>query len=111
MGSKIGWGELLVVLLVALVLLGPEKLPSAARSLGRAIHSVKKYIREATEEMDISEDIQSVKKDMNAIKADLRTMEKSVEKSVEEAAQAAESAVKDAEKEIPSEEEILSDQT
>lgn len=42
MGS-IGPLEVLVVLVVALLVLGPEKLPGAARSLGRAIGEVRRY--------------------------------------------------------------------
>ena len=36
MGS-IGGAEILIVLLVALIVLGPQRLPQAARQLGRAI--------------------------------------------------------------------------
>ncbi|MDQ3681272.1 MAG: twin-arginine translocase TatA/TatE family subunit [Actinomycetota bacterium] len=42
MGS-IGPLEVLVVLVVALLVLGPEKLPGAARSIGRAIGEVRRY--------------------------------------------------------------------
>ena len=42
MGS-IGPAEILVVLVVALLVLGPNKLPEAARSLGRAIGEVRRY--------------------------------------------------------------------
>ncbi|MDQ3575197.1 MAG: twin-arginine translocase TatA/TatE family subunit [Actinomycetota bacterium] len=42
MGS-IGPLEVLVVLVVALLVLGPEKLPGAARTLGRAIGEVRRY--------------------------------------------------------------------
>ena len=42
MGS-IGPVEILVVLVVALLVLGPQKLPEAARSVGRAIGEVRRY--------------------------------------------------------------------
>ncbi len=42
MGS-IGPAEILVVLVVALLVLGPSRLPDAARSLGRAIGEVRRY--------------------------------------------------------------------
>ncbi len=42
MGS-IGPIEILVVLVVALLVLGPQKLPDAARSVGRAIGEVRRY--------------------------------------------------------------------
>lgn len=39
----IGFFELLLVLLVGLLVLGPERLPHALRGLQRALHSVKRY--------------------------------------------------------------------
>ena len=42
MGS-IGPVEVLVVLVVALLVLGPQKLPDAARSVGRAIGEIRRY--------------------------------------------------------------------
>ncbi|MDP8975167.1 MAG: twin-arginine translocase TatA/TatE family subunit [Actinomycetota bacterium] len=42
MGS-IGPLEILIVLVVALLVLGPQKLPDAARSVGRAIGEVRRY--------------------------------------------------------------------
>lgn len=42
MGS-IGPAEILVVLVVALLVLGPSRLPEAARSVGRAIGEVRRY--------------------------------------------------------------------
>jgi Tat protein translocase TatB subunit len=38
----VGTGELLVVLLVALVVLGPDKLPQAARRVGQVVSEVRK---------------------------------------------------------------------
>lgn len=41
MGS-IGPAEILVVLVVALIVLGPNRLPDAARSLGRAVNELRR---------------------------------------------------------------------
>ena len=35
--GNLGGGELLVILLIALLVLGPDKLPSAARNVGKAL--------------------------------------------------------------------------
>ena len=41
--SKIGTGELLVILIVALVIFGPSKLPALGKMAGKAIGSVRRY--------------------------------------------------------------------
>jgi len=38
---NIGFSELIVILLVAFVIVGPKDLPKIARSLGRAVRTVK----------------------------------------------------------------------
>ncbi|MBF0483875.1 MAG: twin-arginine translocase TatA/TatE family subunit [Candidatus Omnitrophica bacterium] len=40
--GRIGFGEIVVVLLVALLLFGPKKLPELARAIGNAIQEFKK---------------------------------------------------------------------
>ena len=40
---NVGAGELAVILLVALVVLGPERLPAAVRHVGRAIGEVRRF--------------------------------------------------------------------
>ena len=39
---NLGTGEVLVILIVALVVLGPDKLPGAARQAGRALSELRK---------------------------------------------------------------------
>lgn len=39
---NVGGGEILVILVVALVVLGPDKLPSAMRTMGQVIGEVRK---------------------------------------------------------------------
>lgn len=36
----IGWQEILVILLVLLIIVGPKKLPELARAIGKAIREV-----------------------------------------------------------------------
>jgi Tat protein translocase TatB subunit len=44
----IGAPELLVILVIALVVLGPERLPDLARTLGRTVYEFRKVTNEAT---------------------------------------------------------------
>ncbi|MFY9268231.1 MAG: Sec-independent protein translocase protein TatB [Candidatus Manganitrophaceae bacterium] len=43
----IGFPELLLILVIALIVLGPDRLPEIARAVGRGLHQ----IRRATEEV------------------------------------------------------------
>ena len=40
--GNLGWAEIAVIVVVALVVLGPEKLPGAARQIGNVIRQVRK---------------------------------------------------------------------
>ena len=46
--NNIGPGELLVVLIIALVVVGPKRLPDVGRSLGRGMREFKDSISGAT---------------------------------------------------------------
>jgi TatA/E family protein of Tat protein translocase len=46
-----GMGELLLILAIALLLLGPAKLPALATSLGNALRSFKRASTDATEQL------------------------------------------------------------
>lgn len=82
--AKIGWGEFVVILVIALLVLGPEKLPQAARALGKAIRSVKKYVSETTQELEEIDGLKDIRSDVEGIRKDLRTMGSDLEKSVAE---------------------------
>ncbi|MFT4046804.1 MAG: Sec-independent protein translocase protein TatB [Solimonas sp.] len=49
---EVGFSELVVCFLVALVVLGPEKLPKLARTLGRWTGQAKGYLRNLTNELE-----------------------------------------------------------
>jgi sec-independent protein translocase protein TatA len=48
MFSQIGPMEIVLVLLIALIVLGPKRLPEAGRSLGRGIREFKESVTGAT---------------------------------------------------------------
>ncbi|WP_295650437.1 Sec-independent protein translocase protein TatB [uncultured Dietzia sp.] len=51
MFTNVGWSELLVLGVVALVVLGPERLPEAARWLASAIRKVKEFAGNAQQQL------------------------------------------------------------
>ena len=46
----LGWQELLIILVIALIIFGPRKLPEIGKSLGEAINGFKESTKKATEE-------------------------------------------------------------
>ena len=51
MFDSIGWGEILVLVVAGLFVLGPERLPSAAAWLGRTVRQVREYATGAREQL------------------------------------------------------------
>lgn len=72
MFSKIGTGELVVILLVALFVVGPERLPKLGKAVGKAISGFKRYMNDVTDDLkesseefkDISSEVEKVRKDV-----------------------------------------------
>ena len=54
-GGNIGVPELLIVLVIALIVLGPKKLPEVGRSLGRGMREFKDSISGITHDDDEDE--------------------------------------------------------
>ncbi len=52
MFGRIGMGELLLIFGIVLIVFGPSKLPSLAKSMGQAIAEFKKGANEVTKELD-----------------------------------------------------------
>jgi len=50
--GNIGLGEILVLVLVVLILFGPNKLPELGKSLGKALGEFRRGIREGMDDKD-----------------------------------------------------------
>jgi Tat protein translocase TatB subunit len=55
----LGMGELLVIMAIALIFLGPKRLPDVATSLGKAIRSFRKATRDLTSQLEIDEEVKA----------------------------------------------------
>lgn len=47
---NVGYGELLIILVVALLLFGANKIPEVARSLGRSVNAFKSGLKDGLED-------------------------------------------------------------
>lgn len=87
-----GMPEIIVILAVALIVLGPKKLPEIAKSLGRGIAEFKKATQEFKENIDVDNDLREARDTLREVKDDL---EDTVRKSVTETAKQEPDAVAD----------------
>ena len=68
---NIGFAELLVILLIAFVVVGPKDLPKIARALGRFVKYIRKMIEEVKRESGLDE-----------VENELKTMERKIDEGV-----------------------------
>ncbi len=64
----IGGNELIVIILLAAIILGPERLARSAREIGRFVKNAKAYFTslssELRAELDVLDEMEKVKKDI-----------------------------------------------
>lgn len=96
---NIGFSELILILLVAFVIVGPQDLPKVARTLGRWVRKMRVMFNEFKTEMELDEavdDLKQMEKDVkSALRAadptgDLRKAERELTDAVNSAKDAAE---------------------
>ena len=68
----IGVPEMLLILAIALIVIGPKKLPDLAKSLGRALREFKKATSELKESLEIDAELKDVKKSFSNIGSDIK---------------------------------------
>lgn len=73
----IGLPELFIILIIALVVLGPEKLPDLARAIGRGIGEFRKATSEIKESFQADDDLREIKTQLSQAKDDISNMVRS----------------------------------
>jgi Tat protein translocase TatB subunit len=67
----IGMPELLVIAVIALLVVGPKKLPDIAKALGKGLSEFRKATESATETLKETLKTDEIKKDMDGLKDSL----------------------------------------
>ena len=91
---NIGFSELILILLVAFVVVGPKDLPKVARALGRGVRWVKTFIKDFQEETGLGEAVDEFKKTSRELEKTFREADPT--KELKQAQQDVEAAVKEA---------------
>ncbi|RJQ51269.1 MAG: twin-arginine translocase TatA/TatE family subunit [Desulfobacteraceae bacterium] len=63
----IGMPEMLLILAIALIVIGPKKLPDLAKSLGRAFGEFKRATNEMKESLEIDSSLSNVRKSFDEV--------------------------------------------
>lgn len=101
---NIGFAELILILLVAFVIVGPKDLPKIAAALGRGVRMIKRFLKEFEDETGLGEAMDEFKKTSRDLEktirendptAELKQAGKEIEQAVKSTADAAQDAVKD----------------
>ena len=68
----IGMPELILILAIALMVIGPKKLPDLAKSLGRAMREFKKATNELKGSLELDSEMKDVKDTFDDIKSNIK---------------------------------------
>ena len=60
----LGLGEIILILILAFVVVGPDDLPKVARGLAKAVKQMKLLFSDIKDELEIENELQAVQKEM-----------------------------------------------
>ncbi|MBW2603049.1 MAG: twin-arginine translocase subunit TatB [Deltaproteobacteria bacterium] len=68
----IGMPEMLLIFAIALIVIGPKKLPDLAKSLGRAFAEFKRATSELKESLEIDSELKDIKTTFNEMSSEIK---------------------------------------
>src|SRR5512143_3361620 len=92
----VGFSELMLIAVVALVVIGPERLPKTARTLGHLFGRLQRYVNDV--KADISREIEL--DELRKMQQQVQSAAKDIETSISHAAQEAESSLRAVESDL-----------
>lgn len=80
----IGFSELLVIAIVALIVIGPQRLPKVARTLGHLLGRMQRYVNDVKADISREMELEELKKIQSSMEDTARSMRDSVERGLSE---------------------------
>ena len=78
----VGTSELIIILLIALLILGPKEIPKVARTLGRGMREIQRAKDELKKNIEFEDDtVSEIKSEINELKEDVSKTMNDTEKS------------------------------
>jgi sec-independent protein translocase protein TatB len=78
----IGFSELMVIAIVALIVIGPERLPKVARTLGHLFGRMQRYVNDVKSDISREMELEELKKLQTTVQDAARAFETSVTREV-----------------------------
>ena len=98
----IGFSELIVIAIVALVVIGPERLPKVARTLGHLLGRAQRYVNDVKSDINREIQLDELKKLQSQVTDSARSLESSVRQEFDAARNVIEAPVQAAVSEVES---------
>ena len=76
--ANIGFGELLVIAFIALLVFGPERLPELARQTGKALSKFRREASRSVEELKRAADIDELDRELREVRGELRRVTREI---------------------------------
>jgi sec-independent protein translocase protein TatB len=92
----IGFSEIVVIGVVALIVIGPERLPKVARTLGHMFGRLQRYVNEVKADINREMELDELRK----LQSQVQSAAREIEQSVSHAAQSVESGVRSVEAQL-----------
>jgi sec-independent protein translocase protein TatB len=81
----IGFSELVVIAIVALIVIGPERLPKVARTLGHLLGRMQRYVNDVKADISREMELDELKKLQSSMEETARSFQHSVSQGVSSA--------------------------
>ena len=76
--ANIGFGELLVIAFVALLVFGPERLPELARQAGKGLSKFRREASRSVEELKRAADFDELDRELREVRGELRRVTREI---------------------------------
>jgi len=80
----IGFSELVVIAIIALIVIGPERLPKVARTLGHLLGRMQRYVNDVKADISREMEFDELRKLQNTVQDAAHALEQSVTKEISE---------------------------
>jgi sec-independent protein translocase protein TatB len=92
----VGFSEIVVIAVVALVVIGPEKLPKTARTLGVLFGRLQRYVGDVKADINRELELDELRK----LQSEMQSTAQDLKQSVESAARSVEAGARDVERDL-----------